>query len=280
MGMHSKHGGQTIEGDLHSPGTRRPPLRVAHRDDTLIPRHLRLPWHRRRRERSHGAEPLYAWYRPDRYRAFAGALSDRDTDQLPPMRRGHIPRHGTFPLAIVIAGAPGAEEEVLGALLAKRLGYRHASLVHYLKWHAENSDWFHETPPIDVMIDQLLSEEGGPARLWERVLAGAEDAGTPMAGVIIDGVRRVALSDALSHVVPPEDTVVVYYDVDEDVRQTRLSLTWRRGLSAGSPDSTEVDSRLRQEAVTVVTGDPPRAVTEVIHRLSVDFGPPSKAQRG
>jgi hypothetical protein len=275
MVMHSADRRSAPENSLLSGQNRRSRARFIHRDDPLFPRHFSLRRRRSRVRRSEGGEPLYAWYRPDLYRSFAGALSQRDQDLLPRERSARSWEHGTFPTAIVVAGDPGAEEEVFGAMLAERLGYRHASLAGYLCRHATITSSVRTPDPVESMVDQMISTEG-PTRLWDLVIASAEHTDST-SGVIIDGVRRVELTTALQSRMTTE-MVVIYYDVDKDVRRLRLARAASSGRYDVSQASSEALSLLRDQAATVVSGEPRRAVADVVEWLSRHFGPPESEQ--
>jgi dephospho-CoA kinase len=159
-----------------------------------------------------------------------------------------------------VAGAIGSGKSEVSRTLARELGATRLGFGDFVRREAEARVVEPTRENLQELGEQLIDELGA-SELVRRVLADAP----PAELVVIDGVRHLAVDEALKELAT--EYFLVFVEVDDDTRRKRL--TEREGheadLAALDHHSTERElPLLRARAAAIVDGtDSARAADQV-----------------
>jgi transcriptional regulator with XRE-family HTH domain/adenylate kinase family enzyme len=170
------------------------------------------------------------------------------------------------PLVLAFSGKIGSGKTTLCQQMADALGWKRASFGEYLRTVAKSQGLEDSRDVLQELGESLVTR--GPEEFCRSVLVHfGWNSGEPL---VIDGVRHVAIFEALRKLVAPLELRLVFIDVDEKTRRARLKQTDRDvldRLSQVEAHSTERDvvATLPSLASRHVHGD--RPVNEVVREL-------------
>jgi dephospho-CoA kinase len=158
------------------------------------------------------------------------------------------------PLVIGISGRIGSGKSTIAQAISLRCHCPVASFGDYVRGVAERSTRSTSRQELQNISEELLTSTG-PLGLVRSVLAAAHWDGKKT--IVIDGIRHVAVVNALRVAVAPLKLVLIYLDVTAAVRLerfvTRDNVAGSELLSLDSHSTErEVDSRVRGLADLVV----------------------------
>ncbi len=157
--------------------------------------------------------------------------------------------------AIAISGRIGSGKSTIATQLAVALRRPHVSFSAEIRATAAACGLSLEREQLQRLGDRLISE--GWAEFCARVLA---QAGSCPAPPIIEGVRHLQAIKVLRGMLSPDELAVVYLDVQEESRVSRLC---ERGDTASDVEAAERHSSeqeltlIRQHANIVVVNEAP-----------------------
>ena len=172
---------------------------------------------------------------------------------------------------IALAGPAASGKSTVARFLSDETHWPVASFGQYVRHIAQKRELPSDRATLQRLGQSLVDE--GPRRFCEQVLRWASwKPGNPL---ILDGLRHVAVSEALRSLAAPMSYYLVYLNIDQAVQEARL--TKRDSESASvvdlNQDLTEVEVRrgVRESADVVVNGsDPIRVVTSAIFEHLVE----------
>jgi len=127
------------------------------------------------------------------------------------------------PLVLAFSGKIGSGKTTLSQQVAAALGWKRASFGEYLSTFAKSQGLEDSRDVLQELGESLVSR--GPDDFCRTVLAHfGWTSGEPL---VIDGVRHVAIFEALRRIVAPLELRLVFINVNEDTRLKRLKHTDR-----------------------------------------------------
>jgi hypothetical protein len=122
--------------------------------------------------------------------------------------------------AIAVSGRVGAGKHDVAEGLAALLGWKHASFGRYVRREAIARDRPLQRHDLQTLGDELIEELGWELFVRNTVTsAGVEIGKEPF---VVDGVRHVDALSALQKLLDPWRVVLLFLDVDDTRRRTRL----------------------------------------------------------
>jgi cytidylate kinase len=122
------------------------------------------------------------------------------------------------PLVLAFSGKIGSGKTTLSQQVAEALGWRRASFGEYLSTFARSQGLEDSRDVLQELGERLVSRSADD--FCRSVLAHfGWNSGEPL---VIDGIRHVAIFEALRRIVAPLELRLVFINVDENTRLKRL----------------------------------------------------------
>lgn len=168
---------------------------------------------------------------------------------------------------LAISGAIASGKTTIARYVASAVGWPWTSFGAYVRAEAERRGFPDDRPTLQRLGDELVAH--GIESFCRAVLVAA--GWSPGSPAVLDGVRHVAVVQALRDLVAPQPLVLVYVTVPADVRATRLQV---RGVGFSAQqqhdahaNEADVLTSLPQMADVVLDGSlPPHALLASLSR--------------
>ena len=159
---------------------------------------------------------------------------------------------------VSLAGRRGSGKST-AALALEQHGFVRATFGGFVRTVATSRGLAHDIPTLEWLGNQLIAELGW-VEFCRRVLTGKEAA----ARVVVDGVRHCAARDTIRRLFLPDRSAVVFFDIDETERASRLNARGRFGDLPAAGEMSDDLVQLRNEADLIVDGSSDDTLNEIL----------------
>lgn len=155
---------------------------------------------------------------------------------------------------LCFSGGIASGKTTLSAAVAERLGMRRGSFGGFVRQTAKERGVEDTRESLQSLGETLIAEMG-----WDGFCAAVLHAAgwTPGSTLVLDGIRHTSAFETVRKYVAPMTTVLVFVDVERDVRQARADSAQAADLAKADTHSTEQDvhnGALRNAAIIVLDG--------------------------
>jgi cytidylate kinase len=163
-------------------------------------------------------------------------------------------------MAIILgfSGKRGSGKSTISCRVAGALGWGRTSFGDYVRGAARRRGLAEDTATLQAVGESLVAK--GPETFCRAVLR--EAGWTPGSLLVVDGLRHMEVINGLREVISPADLRLVYIEVDESVRASRLSERDKanveeiRQYDRHSTES-QVETQLRAHSDLILDGSEP-----------------------
>ena len=158
---------------------------------------------------------------------------------------------------VCIAGKKGSGKSTLAEGLERR-SFARVSFGDFVRSVARRRGISSEVRELELLGQRLISELG-----WREFCSQVLGQHRHAARVVVDGVRHMDAWNELRSLCSPRDAILVFVEVDEVARASRLLARARPGEQPEDPEMSADVVQLRTEADLVINGAKATAADEV-----------------
>jgi len=168
-------------------------------------------------------------------------------------------------IVFAFAGHMRSGKSTIGRELADRCGYAYASFGDYIRSVATKRGLDAHRSTLQELGAQLVRD---PVGLTQAVISNVPNFRCGD-GLVIDGVRHLAVNEELRKVVAPWRYLLVFVDTEESIRMTRMAsdITTEDVAAAMEHEAESEIDGLRPVADILIASDESIATTSLVKRV-------------